>query len=262
MIYIIGILIFVALVVGFFVGSAILLWLTKLFKVSNFTFKDSMKFILIYTILSFVVAIVFTVINLGIISSILMTVASFFIFNFLIKKYQVDWKKALGLFVSLVVINGAISLFIILPVRSLVMQPFYIKGGAMEPSFNDRDYLFINMMNKNYNRSDVVVFKYPKDPKNYFIKRIIGLPGDQIEIKDSKVYLNGNQLDEPYLASGTETNLPLRGYGTLTLKEGEYFLLGDNRDKSLDSRIFGPVTDSLMVGKIWFQMLPRYKEFK
>lgn len=259
---ILAILLLVASIGGFFVASLILLWVSRLFKVGNITFKSSMMIILVYVIFSSLLGLVLSLLNLGIISTIISLIVCFFVFSYLLKKYQVNWKKALGIYVSLIVINSVISLCIILPVRLFVMQPFYVKGDTMSPSLQDKDYLMVNMINKDFNRGDIVVFKYPKDPTQFFIKRIIGLPGDKIEIKDGKVLINGNQLDEKYLTAGTETILPLRGYGKMELGSGEYFLLGDNRDKSLDSRIFGLVDKSLIVGKIWFQLFPKFQEFK
>ena len=152
-----------------------------------------------------------------------------------------------------------ISLIIILPVRYFLIQPFYVKGASMEPNFYDHEYLIIDEISYRFdvpNRGDIAVFKYPKDTKQYFIKRVIGLPGDKVKIQDNTVYINGNKLDESYLPPGTETILPLRGYGDVTLTDDEYFLLGDNRGQSLDSRIFGPVKKDLIVGRTWIRGWP------
>jgi len=249
-------------VASFFISSLILWWLSKMFKVNNFTFRSSMKVILLYLIFAFVIAAFFSLVNLGILSEILSLIISFFIFYYLLKKYQAGWQKALGIYICLSIINVIIAVIIVVVIRSLVMQPFSVSGDAMVPSFNNHDYLFVNMMNKDFKQGDVVVFRYPTDPSKFFLKRIIGLPGDNIEIKDAKVFVNNKPFDEPYLSSGTETNQANNGFNSLTLKNGQYFLLGDNRDKSLDSRIFGPVDASLIVGKIWFELYPQFKEFK
>lgn len=129
----------------------------------------------------------------------------------------------------------------------------------MEPNFYDHEYLIIDEISYRFNepqRGDIVVFKYPKDTKQYFIKRVIGLPGDKVKIQDNAVYINGNKLEESYLLAGTETVLPVRGYGEVTLAEDEYFLLGDNRGQSLDSRIFGLVKKDLIVGRTWIRGWP------
>ncbi len=152
-----------------------------------------------------------------------------------------------------------ISLVIILPVRYFLIQPFYVKGASMEPNFFDHEYLIIDEIGYRFTppqRGDIVVFKYPKDPKQYFIKRVIGLPGEKIKVQNNAIYVNGTKLNESYLPATTETLLPLRGYGDITLANDEYFLLGDNREQSLDSRIFGPVQRDFIVGRTWIRGWP------
>ncbi len=152
-----------------------------------------------------------------------------------------------------------ISLVIILPVRYFLIQPFYVKGASMEPNFYDHEYLIIDEISYRFaepKRGDIIVFKYPNDKKQFFIKRIVGLPGEHIVIKDNNVYVNDVELAEAYLSSDAETLLPLRGYGDVVLADDEYFLLGDNRGQSLDSRVFGPVNKELIVGKTWIRGWP------
>ena len=154
---------------------------------------------------------------------------------------------------------AVISLVIILPVRYFLIQPFYVKGASMEPNFHDHEYLIIDEIGYRFNnpqRGDIVVFKYPKDEKQFFIKRIIGLPGEAVKIQDNGVYINGTRLNESYLPAGTDTVLPLRGYGDLTLGPDEYFVLGDNRTESMDSRMFGPVKRDLIIGRTWIRGWP------
>lgn len=152
-----------------------------------------------------------------------------------------------------------ISLAIILPVRYFLIQPFYVKGASMEPNFFDHEYLIIDEISYRFNepqRGDIIVFKYPKDNKQYFIKRIIGLPGEHVKIDNDGVYINDVKLKESYLDANVETLLPLRGYGDVVLAEDEYFLLGDNRGQSLDSRVFGPIKNNLIVGRTWIRGWP------
>lgn len=168
------------------------------------------------------------------------------------------WRAASEFFWEMVRV-AIISLAIILPVRYFLIQPFYVKGASMEPNFYDHEYLVIDEISYRFNqpeRGDIVVFKYPKDPSQYFIKRIIGLPGDKIKIQDSGVYVNGTKLNEQYLPETAETVLPLRGYGDITLAADEYYLLGDNRTQSLDSRVFGPVKRDYIVGRTWLRGWP------
>ncbi len=154
-----------------------------------------------------------------------------------------------------------ISLAIIIPVRYYLIKPFYVKGASMEPNFYDHEYLIINELSYHLGqpvRGDSVVFKYPLDPRQYFIKRVIGLPGETVRIIDGKVYIindnypDGVELVENYLLPATKT----LGDVEVALASDEYYLLGDNRLASLDSRIFGPVKEDLIVGKTLFRGWP------
>lgn len=176
-------------------------------------------------------------------------------------------KVALGFFLELIQVV-AISLAIIIPVRYFLIQPFYVKGASMEPNFFDHEYLIIDELSYRFHtptRGDIVVFHYPNDPKNYFIKRVIGLPGETVEISGGQVKIyndknpNGIVLDENSYLDDVYTS----GSKTETLKAGEYFVLGDNRPSSLDSRYFGPVSKAAVVGKVWLRGWPldRWKIF-
>ncbi len=176
-------------------------------------------------------------------------------------------KVALGFFLELIQVV-AISLAIIIPVRYFLIQPFYVKGASMEPNFFDHEYLIIDELSYRFNtptRGDIVVFHYPNDPKNYFIKRVIGLPGETVEISGGQVKIyndknpNGIVLDEKAYLDDVYTS----GTRTDTLKADEYFVLGDNRPSSLDSRYFGPVSKAAVVGRVWLRGWPldRWKIF-
>jgi len=157
-----------------------------------------------------------------------------------------------------------ISLAIIIPIRYFLIQPFYVQGSSMEPTFHNKEYLIINEISYRFSdpqRGDVVIFKYPRDPKEYFIKRIVGLPGEKIKFEDGKVYVyndiyeHGRVLKEKYVASEIETE-PLQSNRVVELEEDEYFVLGDNRNSSKDSRMFGPVKRELIEGKVLFRGWP------
>lgn len=262
MIYLILICLVLAVLAGYFLSALVLFWLAKLFKIANFTYKNSLLVILIINVVGIIIIIISTLLNFGVIFGLIINILLFFIFYWLLKNHQVSWQKALGIFISLLLANIIISLIIIIPVRALIFQPFYVKGATMEPKLSENDYLVVDMMDKNYQKGDIVVFKYPQDRSQNLLKRVVGVPGDKVSISNSKVYINGVLLEENYLTPGTETLLPLRGaYSDVLLKPNEYFLLGDNRNKSLDSRIFGPVNSSLIVGKVKLRLFPNYSQF-
>jgi signal peptidase I len=156
-----------------------------------------------------------------------------------------------------------ISLVIIIPVRHFLIQPFYVKGASMEPNFYDHEYLIIDEITYRFEepkRGDIIVFRYPKDPQEYFIKRLIGLPGEEVQIADGNVVIynaenpGGFILEEPYLAEGTKTyNFSEE---KVTLSDNEYFVLGDNRNSSKDSRSFGPVNQSFISGRVLLRGWP------
>ena len=149
-----------------------------------------------------------------------------------------------------------ISFAIILPIRYFLIQPFYVEGASMEPSFHTKEYLIIDEISYRFNdpaRGDVVVMRYPRDTRQYFIKRVMGLPGERIKIINGVVFTDNEPLDESYLSE------ELKSYGSmeeLTLGEDEYFVLGDNRANSLDSRVFGPVQRRFIVGRAWIRGWP------
>ena len=155
-----------------------------------------------------------------------------------------------------------VSLVIIVAVRTYVMQPFFVSGKSMEPNFHDGDYLIIDEISYRIDepkRGDVIIFRYPRNPKEFFIKRIVGLPGEKIEIEDGKIviYNNENQngviLDENiYIPLDTETT---GSYNTI-LKNDEYYVLGDNRNASADSRIWGVLEEHFIIGKAWVRAWP------
>ena len=157
----------------------------------------------------------------------------------------------------------AISLAIIIPVRYFLIQPFYVKGASMEPSFHDHEYLIIDEISYRFRpvvRGEVVVFRYPLNPQEYFIKRIVALPGETIQIKDSEVIVYNEEfpggliLEETYLDENTPTYA--NDEGKITLEENEYYVLGDNRTASKDSRSFGPIHRSFITGRVFLRGWP------
>lgn len=155
-----------------------------------------------------------------------------------------------------------ISLVIIIPIRCFLIQPFIVKGASMEPNFHDSEYLIINEITyrfKTAQRGDIIVFRYPQDPQEYFIKRVIGLPGEKIKFSDGDVYISkdGNEwtkLDENYLDASVKTFA--NSDQPVDIGQDEYFVMGDNRNSSKDSRSFGVVNKSFIVGKVMLRGFP------
>jgi len=165
-----------------------------------------------------------------------------------------SWAKKFGLFVFEIAKVVLISLAIILPIRMFLVQPFYVQGASMEPNFYQNEYLIIDELSYHFNepvRGQVIIFKNPKNTKEYFIKRVIGLPGETVEVRNGQVLINGQELDEDYIS-----NLSTQSYEESVLSESEYFLLGDNRVNSYDSRSFGPVDKKYIIGRVWFRGWP------
>lgn len=147
-----------------------------------------------------------------------------------------------------------LTLLIFIVIRTILIQNFRIEGVSMEPNLHDGQYLIINKLVYYLHppeRGDVVVFHYPKNPRRDFIKRIIGVPGEKVEIMGERLFINGEELEEPYtLHTGKY------GWGPQTLAEDEYFVLGDNRNSSSDSHNWGPLPRDAIVGKAWISYWP------
>lgn len=161
------------------------------------------------------------------------------------------WKELLKL--------AVISIIIVVPFRLYVAQPFIVDGLSMYPTFDNGEYLIIDEISYRFEdpeRGEVLVFKYPKDPSKYFIKRIIGLPNETVTLTDGKVTIKGNThpddlvLEEPYVKMAKSDNL------TFTLGEGEYFVMGDNRLQSADSRLWGSVPKANLIGRPFLRFIP------
>jgi len=151
-----------------------------------------------------------------------------------------------------------ITLAIIIPIRMYIAQPFIVSGSSMFPTFLNGEYLIIDELSYNFRapaRGDVIIFKFPLDTSKYFIKRIIGLPGETVTVANGKVYIkkDGTErvvLNEPYEPQPTYKN-------TVTeLKDDQYFVMGDNRQVSFDSRYWGALDVEYIRGRALFRLFP------
>jgi signal peptidase I len=166
----------------------------------------------------------------------------------------------------------AVALVIALLVRTLLLQAFKIPSSSMENTLLIGDHIFVNKFLYGYHipftkgrvlafshprRGDIVVFVFPEDKTKDFIKRVVGTPGDTVEIRDKKVYVNGKTVGEPYTryADGTAVDAFIKGRDNMppiAVPPGKYFVMGDNRDRSYDSRFWGFVDEEAVIGKALF----------
>lgn len=152
-----------------------------------------------------------------------------------------------------------IAIVIVVPIRLFIAEPFVVSGGSMSPTFENGNYLIVDKVSYKLSspkRNDVIVFRYPNDKKKFFIKRIIGLPNETVDIEGNIVTIvnedhkSGFKLDEPYVRNIASNTLHF------VLKNDEYFVMGDNRSGSSDSRYWGAVNKNLISGKAFLRLLP------
>lgn len=171
--------------------------------------------------------------------------------------WMTRFKNNLTELIEFTAIVGAI----VVVLHFFVAEPHKVSGSSMVPNFLDGDYIITDKVTKQFSplqRGEVIILKNPREPSVAFIKRIIGLPGEKIKVANNQVYINGQPLTEPYLPPGTNT------FGGAYLPEGEektvpanyYFVMGDNRTASSDSREWGPVDKSLVIGHPFLRYWP------
>jgi len=165
------------------------------------------------------------------------------------KDHKQRYKSALREIVDTVLL----MLLIFIVVRVLV-HTFRIEGVSMEPNLHDGQYLIINKFVYYLHppeRGDIVVFHYPRNPSRDFIKRVIGLPGEKVEIRGKHIFINDKKLEEPYAVHESHYT-----WGPQVMGPDEYFVLGDNRSSSSDSHTWGPVPGDAIIGKAWISYWP------
>lgn len=151
---------------------------------------------------------------------------------------------------------------IVIPIRVFVVSPFIVDGDSMHPTFENLDYLIVDEIVYRFadpKRGDVIVFRYPPDPSIFYIKRVIGLPGETVSINRGVVSIaraDGSRttLTEPYVVVEDATYTK-----SVTLNDGEYFVMGDNRPSSSDSRVWGPLSREDVIGRVDLRLLPLSK---
>jgi signal peptidase I len=156
---------------------------------------------------------------------------------------------------------AVVALLIVIPIRVFIAQPFIVSGTSMVPTFSNKDYLIVDEISYRFHepaRGDVIIFRYPNDPKKFFVKRIIGLPNETISINQNGIVTiindanpDGFVLDEPYVK-----NIQMQSYPTTEIPGSEYFVMGDNRSGSSDSRAWGLLPEKNIVGRALIRLVP------
>lgn len=153
-----------------------------------------------------------------------------------------------------------IALLIVIPIRMFVAQPFIVSGASMDDTFHHNEYLIVDQLSYHLGepaRGDVAIFRYPQDPSKFFIKRVIGIPGDTVIVDGTEVSIknaaapDGFTLEEPYV----DRMIP-NGYHEETLGDNEYFVMGDNRNHSSDSRVWGVLQEEYIMGRALLRLFP------
>lgn len=231
-------------IIGMFVGSAALFWVTKLFKVENPSYKKSLIIFAIASIVGVIVNMIFGFV-MPVAAYAMSAITTFLTLSYLLKRYYlVTWAKSLGIYVLSLTATLLTYLILIFITYLFVGQIVMVAGISMNPTYSNGDYVLINMLSKKIYRGDVVIF-YPPNKTDYQIGRIISLPSDEIVILDGQVMINNSPLTEDYSIGVTSGDL------SITLGENQYFIMGDNRDNSFDSRNFGPIVKSDIIGKVF-----------
>ena len=170
-------------------------------------------------------------------------------------------KRPLGCLFE-VVETLVLTLVIFLIIQNFVAQPYRVQQQSMEHTLEPDQYVLVDKLTPRftpYKRGDIVVFTPPeawaREDGTPYIKRVIGQPGDVVEVKDGGVYVNGQKLDEPYIYEGQSTD-PLSDVTRWTVGAGELFVMGDHRQNSQDSRAFGPVPEKNIIGRAWLRYWP------
>lgn len=160
---------------------------------------------------------------------------------------------------------AVVALVAVFLIRTFLVQPFLVSGASMAPTFENGDYLLVDELTyhlRQPERGEVIVFRYPNDESTYFIKRVIGLPGEKVKITDGKVeifnqeYPQGEFLSENYLPSGLQTVVRAGGQADFDLSANQYLVLGDNRAYSFDSRDWGVLNSKEVVGLVRLRLWP------
>lgn len=180
----------------------------------------------------------------------------FIVFHWLLKRYYgTGLGKNIGIYVVAVVVTFVLAQVTVLPAVRLSLKNYVIADFNMEPNLHHRQYVIVDKLayRRLYpvQRGDIIVFRSPRAPQYHFIGQVIGLPGEVVEVRDGIVFINDSPLPEPYTENRDDSNLaPVR------LGQQEYFILGDDRPNSSDSRVWGPLSEDRIIGRAWRSYWP------
>ncbi len=239
-------------IIFFFLFSALILFgLSKLFKIENATYKNSIKILLFCGVVNLLISGFLTglkmeaVINSSFLFILVIGLTTLFVFCYFFKRYYKNgWKKLLAIYFSFSILVIIFSLIALVPIRSFLVEPLSMKGNLMSPTLTEGDYLLIKKFGHNYQRGDIIAFYY-NSKKGIFIRRIIGLPMERIEIINGNVLIDNEILNESRYYNGkTLDNVNLK------LNADEYFVLRDNREEDL--LVLDLINKEDIIGKIFF----------
>lgn len=255
---IISIFIFITFFITIFLFWSLLFHLiTKLYKIPNTHYKTAIKISAIQFITVLILGFIGGIFSLGsllIVGIIIEWILPFLTLHFLLKKFYLsNFKKNLFVYIMTIIV----TLFISIPAHLYIAEPFYMAGDSMKPTIKNNEYIYFKKFDKEYGRGDIITMRNPNNMEEIYIKRIIGLPEEKIKIKNGVItiynqnYSEGKILEENYLGSQYtgSTNEEI-----IEIEKGKYFVLGDNRNESTDSRNFGAISSYLINGKYWFSI--------
>lgn len=234
---------------SFLLGGSLLHLISKFFGVKDSTYTKSLLIIGISGVATLFVNIILGAVASETFSAVVAIGVAFFLFSFVYKKYYgTSWAKSLGIYLALNIVSLLLFVVVVVPIRLFVVSPFFMVGSEMSPAYEEGDYLLVNKLKKQFSRGDVVVFRDENQPKSFFVKRVVGLPSEKIDIRDGSIFIN-DQFLQKFSGDG-QTNFNV----SMTLGPDQYFVLSDNRNQADDSRHRAPVFVSDIEGEIVYRL--------
>lgn len=234
----------------FFVDSYILFSIMRRHQSANLSYKQSILVLILISIVGVAGDVLLALSKLHFLIYVVAPLTMFGAFHWYFKKNSYGWRRSLSAFLIFMVLTTLVSAIVIIPTRLYIFEPFIVRGDAMRSHYESGDYLFVNKIDRYPGRGDTVIIRHG-GPQSYGIKRIIGLPLEKVEIRTGNIFINGRELSESYVTGSTSGEI------SRSLSEQQYFVLNDNRDFLEDSRSFGPVSKSDIVGTVFLE-IPKF----